>query len=293
MPQGTKHQSQNVTKLLNIGDSGSGKTGALACLLDAGYRLIVLDFDNGLDILIGILRKKNPKSLENLYYETFTDNLQMVQGKILPKGQPKAITSALEGLTRWKFPIDKGSKETYDLGNIGTWGTDTIVVIDSLGLAGQAALRFVRQDNAHQMEKFVRIEDWGQAMVLLEGMLQLLYSDGVGCHVIVNSHITYQEAVENDVIKGLPRSLGSKLSPNVGGYFNTMIRTLTKGTGQSAKKIIQTVSEAGIELKVPLPPGTLLKELPIEDGLLTIFKTLQSTDWIEPQDLEKEKANGS
>ncbi|KKK98315.1 hypothetical protein LCGC14_2644000, partial [marine sediment metagenome] len=77
MPQGTKHQSHNVTKLLNIGDSGAGKTSALACLADAGYRLIIADFDNGLDILIKIIKKKNAKALENLYYETFTDEMQM------------------------------------------------------------------------------------------------------------------------------------------------------------------------------------------------------------------------
>ena len=288
MPQGTKHQSQKVTKLLNIGDAGSGKTGALACLVDAGYRLIVLDFDNGLDILIGLLRKSNPKALENLYYETFTDDMQMTQGFVLPKGVPKAFTSAMEGLTKWKFPIEAGSKETYDLGSINSWGPETIVVIDSLGIAGQASLRFIRQMNQHQLEKWTRLEDYGQAMNLLEGMLQLLYSNGVGCHVIVNSHITYQEE-EGELTKGFPRALGSKLPPNVGGYFNTMVRTLTKGTGQSAKKVIRTVSDGGIELKTPVPPGTLPKELPIEDGLLTIFKTLQSTEWVEQVE---EKSNG-
>ena len=286
MPQGTKHQSQKVTKLLNIGDAGSGKTGALACLAEAGYRLIVADFDNGLDILVGILKRKDPKFLENLYYETFTDEMQMAGGFILPKGVPKAFASAMEGFTRWRFPIESGSKETYDLGNIGTWGPDTIVVIDSLGLAGIAALRLIRQINQHQLENFTRLEDFGQAMGLLEGMLQLLYAKNVTCHVVVNSHITYQEDAKKEVTKGFPRALGSKLPPNVGGYFNTMVSTATKGTGQSAKKIIKTVSEAGLELKVPIPPGILPKELPIEDGLLTIFKTLQSEEWVEQPEEE-------
>lgn len=290
MPQGTKHQSHNVTKLLNIGDSGAGKTSALACLADAGYRLIIADFDNGLDILIKIIKKKNAKALENLYYETFTDEMQMSGGFVLPKGTPKAFTSGMEGFTKWKFPIEPGSKETYDLGNIGTWGSETIVVIDSLGLAGIAALRFIRQLNQHQLEKWVRLEDYGQAMGLLEGMLQLLYAKSVGCHVIVNSHITYLENEQSEVTKGFPRALGSKLPPNVGGYFNTMVTTVTKGTGQSAKKIIKTVSEAGLELKIPIPPGTLAKELPIEDGLLTIFKTLQSEEWVEQSVEEKENA---
>jgi hypothetical protein len=57
VPQATKHQSHRTTKLLNLGDAGSGKTGALASLAKAGQRLIILDFDNGLDILIGLLKK--------------------------------------------------------------------------------------------------------------------------------------------------------------------------------------------------------------------------------------------
>jgi septum formation inhibitor-activating ATPase MinD len=56
MPQATKHQSHRTTKMLNMGDAGSGKTGALASLAKAGQRLVILDFDNGLDILIGLLK---------------------------------------------------------------------------------------------------------------------------------------------------------------------------------------------------------------------------------------------
>ena len=35
-----------VTKLLLIGDSGTGKTGALAPLIKKGYRVRILDMDN-------------------------------------------------------------------------------------------------------------------------------------------------------------------------------------------------------------------------------------------------------
>jgi hypothetical protein len=62
--------------MLNMGDAGSGKTGALASLAKAGQRLVILDFDNGLDILIGLL-KNDQKALEHIYYETFTDELMM------------------------------------------------------------------------------------------------------------------------------------------------------------------------------------------------------------------------
>ena len=295
MPQGTKHQSRKTTKLLNVGIPGSGKTGATACLVKAGYRMIIVDFDNGVDILINML-KNDKEALERLYYETFTDNMQLIKGqtrgkdggtaataKIVTKGTPTAITSALGGLTHWKFPVEEGSSETYDLGNIGTWGPDTIVMIDSLGFAGMAALRLVRHMNMHQFDSFTSQPDYGQAMDMLEGMLQLLYSNSIKCHVIVNSHITFLEDILKGSLIGLPRALGSKLPPKVGGYFNSIVHTTTVGAGKSAERMIRVESEGTIELKLPIPPGTLRPQLPIKDGLLTIFKTLQATDWVEDE----------
>ena len=288
MPQGTQHQSKKTTKLLNLGDSGSGKTGALHCLVRAGYRLIIADFDNGLDILINLIRddktmtkEQRVECLNRIYYETFTDKLKMVGDLVIPVGAPKAWTNAASALSRWKFPISPDTDETYDLGNAGTWGSDTIFVLDSLGLAGQAALRLVRQINQHQMEKFVSVPDYGQAMNRLETMLQLLYAESIECNVIVNTHITYQEDVMTEAMKGLPRALGNKLPPNVGGYFNSVVRTVSVGSGKSMKRIIKTTSERGLELKVPVGPGIIPAELPIETGLLTIFETLQKADWLK------------
>lgn len=281
MPQGSKHQSRKVTKLLNMGDPGSGKTGALACLLKAGQRLVVCDYDNGLDILVNLV-KDDKEALDRLYFETFTDPLQIgPQDMIIAKGKPKAFTDSMKALTEWKFPIEPGSDETYNLGNSGDWGSDTTIVIDTLGFAAEAALRFVRQDNMHQFEKFVSQPDYGQAMGRIEGMLQLLYSDSIQCNVIVNTHITYLEDVMKGTLKGLPRALGSKLPPKVGGYFNSIVRTLTEGQGKSQKRVIKTASDIGTELKLPLAPGTIPETLPIDSGLLTIFNALKEGEWIE------------
>lgn len=297
MPQGTKHQSKKTTKLLNLGVPGSGKTGATACLVRAGYRMIVVDFDNGVDVLVNLL-KDDREALDRFYYETFTDKMQLLKGttrtkddKIKPiamivtKGTPTAITNALEGLTHWKFPVEDGSSETYDLGNISDWGPDTIVMIDSLGFAGVAALRFIRQLNMHQLDNFTSQPDYGQAMEMIEGMLQLLYSDAVKCHVIVNSHITFLEDILRGSLIGLPRALGSKLPPKVGGYFNSIVHTTTVGAGKSVRRVIRTTSDGMVELKLPILPNTLPAELPIKDGLLTIFRTLQATDWPEAKEI--------
>lgn len=278
MPVATQHQSHKTTKLLNMGDAGAGKTGACACLAKAGYRLIICDFDNGVDILVGLLRG-DEEALGRVYYETFTDPLKMVGNMIVPKESPKAFVRAMTGLDRWRFPVAEGSKETYDLGGADTWGPDTVLIIDSLGFAANAALRLVRHMNGHQLDNFVSQPDYGQAMDKIEGLLQLLYSDNIKCNVIVNTHIVYLEDVMKGSLKGLPRALGSKLPPKVGGYFNTIVRTVTQGEGRAQKRVIKTSTDIGVELKLPVPPGTVPGDLPIQDGLLTIFNALKSNEW--------------
>jgi len=281
MPSLTKHQSRKVTKLLNIGEPGAGKTGALVCLAKAGYRLVIADFDNKLDILSNILSKEAPDKVANITFETFTDPLQMVNGKMIPIGTPKAFTKGMEALTRWKFGT-KGESDYYDLGNISTWDESTIFVLDSLGFMGVAALRLCRQMNGRQLERAVDRRDYGQAMEAIEGVLQMLHSDSIKCHVIVNTHITYKEDELTEVNRGFPRALGSQLPPKVGGYFNSVIRTLSEGSGSSTRHVIKTVSEPALELHVPVAPGILSKVLPIETGLLTIFKALQKEEWVDP-----------
>ena len=59
MPKGSAHTSAIITKMLLIGASGSGKTGALASLAAAGYKLRILDYDNGLDFLMRYMRKNH------------------------------------------------------------------------------------------------------------------------------------------------------------------------------------------------------------------------------------------
>ena len=64
------HQSTDVTKLLLVGDSGSGKTASLAELANAGYNLRILDYDDGLAILPEFL---NSDAVNRVSYVTLKD----------------------------------------------------------------------------------------------------------------------------------------------------------------------------------------------------------------------------
>ena len=113
MPSLSHHQSNEYTKLLIEGDSGSGKTGSLASLVKAGYKLRILDFDNGLEPLKQFIMRDSPESIDNVEFVSLRD-----VRKAGPEGptvtSPKAFMKGIKLLDKWKYTDDEG-KET-DLG---------------------------------------------------------------------------------------------------------------------------------------------------------------------------------
>jgi hypothetical protein len=261
MPDLSTKVVDDVCKMLLVGDSGSGKTGAMASLVDAGYRLFILDFDNGLQSLAGHVQDKT--KLKNVFYVSCQDEVKITNGVITaPKGV-NAIKTALAALDKW--PDEPG-------GNLYSRTPDDIIVVDSFSFAGKAALRYV-QSLRGDINSNPTQPQWGDAMRLLETMLAMLYGDKVRCNVIVHSHVMVLENEETGTILGrYPMALGKKLPPTVPKYFNTMILARTKGAGDSAKRVLCTKSTNMLELKTPVP---LPNELPLETGLVTIFKAIR------------------
>lgn len=257
--------------MLLVGDSGVGKTGALASLAKAGYALRILDFDNGCDILFNALRS-HPAAMDLIEYETLTDKLKSVNGMAMPDGIPTAFKQGIDLLDKWKMKERKGPDggiiPAYDLGVPATWGTKTIVVIDSLTHMSNAALRYVKSTMPSKDGR----NDIYNAQQMLEGTLALLYSSAFQCNVIVLSHISYSGEEGQEI--GYPMSLGKALNPKVPSYFNTVLHVRVSGTGSGAKREILTQPEGNVALKTPFPSG-LPRKFPIETGLADYFEALR------------------
>lgn len=262
------HQSTNITKLLLIGDSGSGKTGALASLAEAGFNLRVLDFDNGLDVLSNILRAKAPGALARVEFETLTDSMRNIGGKLVPRAATVwQRTSKL--LDNWS--VANGASK--DLGPVTSWGPDDVLVIDSLTMLSNAAMNLVLSMNA-RLGQQPHQSDWYVGQQMVEGLLQMLYDEGVGCNVIVISHITYI-GEENGPVHGYPNTLGKALPPKVGRYFNTILQARTSGQGMTAKRQILTNTQGFVELK-NTAPSKVPPAYPLETGLADYFKAVRT-----------------
>ena len=249
MPQLDQHQSSTAVKCLLVGHSGSGKTGLLGTLANAGYRLFIEDFDNGLDVLMDPAVIK-PENRKNVFYKTFTDKLG---ARGIPTVPPSAALNAMNALNNWIETGEDG--KSIAMGSVYTWGPKDVVVIDSLTLFGNSILRGVlsmvgRPGGPPQ------IQDWGEAMRQQEAVIEQLYAEAVKCNVIVTAHIILGDDPNNpSAQKGYPSALGNKLPPKIGSYFNTILQCeKLPGIGNAAPiRQIRTQASHNMELKNSKP----------------------------------------
>lgn len=268
MPSLANHQSNEYTKLLIEGDSGSGKTGALASLVAAGYKLRILDMDNGLDALVQFVRRDSPDKIANVEFRTLRDKYKSSPEGPIISGTPKAFVDAVKMLDRWKYTHEG---EEIDLGVPANWGPECILVIDTLTFLSDAAWAFreplavVGKDG-----KYDKRAVYKDAQDAIENVLAFITGVTFETNVIVNSHIRYIDNPDGSK-KGYPNSVGSALGPIIPRYFNSVALCESR----MGKRTIQTAATAMIDLKNP-KPFEMAKSYPIETGLAEFFGVLRA-----------------
>ncbi|MGL5001839.1 MAG: AAA family ATPase [Casimicrobium sp.] len=264
MPPIAQHQTSKNAKILLIGSPGAGKTGAMISLAKAGYKIKMLDLDNGVEILSNLSDAK--MSIE---VETVTETYKSSVGKAMPTGG--AFPKVMKLLDAWPVEWDADGKVTKTQ-SITSFGPDTVFVVDSLTRLGQYAMDYVLSLNS-RLGQQPQIQDWGAAMTLQEGLLKMLSSSALKCHVIVCSHVKFLESEENQAMIGLPNALGKQLPTFVGSYFNSTLFVKTRGIGAGLKRLIFTKSPGIVDTKTPAP-NSVKSEYPQDSGLAEYFKDL-------------------
>jgi hypothetical protein len=278
MPSLANHQSNEYTKMLIEGDSSSGKTGGLVSLVDANYRLRILDMDNGLDALKEQILKRCPDKINNVEFRTLRDVYEAsASGPKIKKAT--AFIDTLKMLDHWKYKDDEGNE--VDFGKPSDWGPDVICVIDSLTFLSDAAFDWAKTLNPGAKDP----RQWyGAAQEAIESVLALLTSPSFRTNVIVISHIKYVDNPDGSR-KGYPTAVGSALSPVIPRYFNSVAMCQT---GAGGKRTIQTASTAMIDLKNP-KPFDMAKSYSLETGLAEFFGVLRAAPKVEAKKPEIKK----
>ena len=273
-----------------IGDPGSGKTGACSILvsdpdLDSLFlekygalpEIFWLDLE---DNLTPVRQFADPKAFDRIHYKTIMEKMKVnaISKQIIPVGS-YVKDATLDALNSWKDGDE-------DFGNLAEWPANRILIVDTLTAFGEGVLRWIRTLNSRYIVTARVGKDFGPAQEVEHEFLDLLMDDRIKCHIIVISHIRYQEAVGEAPIaeidketgeatkeeRGYMMALGKKNPPTVGRHFNTIVMAKSTASGAGVKRVIRTDSTPMIQLKNPFSKE-LPKELPLETGLATIFKT--------------------
>ena len=293
-------------KAFKVGKQGHGKTGADACLVAMGYKLRILDFDNGSDILKNLLT--NDYYPYKKYMEThkiplqgaisvckiseqMVKKIETIGNVAYSRESPKdarGFTKVIDMLENW---VDGDLK----LGPIETWDSNCILSLDTLGTLADLAYFHIQVLNGRlgaRQEGFDYQRDVGGAQGILKNLMQKLFSPLIKCNILINAHITYVDESKGSFERpnlesisdpiGYPQAIGRALSPVIGKWFNNVFIIEQTGSGVSEKHEICTVPLKNIAAKNSLP-GLLKSRYPIETGLAEIFCALRGEK--PPQEL--------
>jgi hypothetical protein len=297
-------------KILLIGKSGAGKTGALASLVAAGYNLRILDTDKGIRTLRSLLmdgrypykaildRKKIDLNSAVRYIPIDTAMKMRTITKQLPGNKSTTETLlAPNNANAWAKAmnlLDNWKDDDLNLGAVSTWTNQEVLVLDSFSTLAKCAYYFSQMMNGRLGARDMGYDyqrDVGEAQSQLTRLLELLYDSSISCNVIIISHITWvdesqgiasrprgNENKEGGIIlsnpDGYPSAIGRALSPQMGKYFNDVFISRSSGTGESVRRTISTVPQDGVMAKNSV---FMDREYPVSYGLAEIFAAIRNT----------------
>jgi hypothetical protein len=248
------HHSTSIVKLLLLGDAKVGKTGSLISLVNAGYKLRILDFDNLLDYFYQLVKEQCPDKLDNVEYRTLRDPIKAGREGPVYDGKPTAWIDAIRMLDDWKY-------DDVNLGDPSKWGPDCILVIDSLSRMCDAAYAFHVSIDKNQDGRAV----YHNAQRNVEKILGMLTAGSFNTNLIITSHGMIME-MDDKKKKIYPYGVGEKLSPKIPSYFPNYIRYNLDING---KRTIELEGDNMIALSVGRQFNR--KDLPISTGLADFF----------------------
>lgn len=312
--------ARGPAKVVQIGNSGDGKTGAIMSLICAGYKIRMIDTDNGARTLGGLLHDNYPYAAymrskgidwnKNVSIKQISTAMGMRRvSKKLPNGNfsnetllapkdAKAWNRIVGALEKWE---DEETGENH--GHFGDWGDDTVLVMDSFTTISRQAYYLNQEVNGRlgaMEDGYTHQKDVGGAQTQLRRLLEMCYGDDVKCNIIYTCHInriddsrgynqTPEQIKQKDPdamieVKGYPQSVGLALSKRVGIYFNDSFVYRQDGSGRNVSRKICTVPTTIDGTNVSAKNSTFLKpEYDISSGLAEIFAALKQQP--EPSEL--------
>lgn len=218
MPKLTDHIMP--PRILICGEPAAGKTGAIAQLANAGYRIMLHDFDQNARVISSYLKP----GAADVYTSTYTAAKLTGTGLFGQKGGANEATKqAMTELRRftkmlehWKVP------DGEDLGPSSSWTSKDVVVIDSGTFLGELLLLAAQEDPETKRD--------GRSLYNVAGnyygaILDYLCGNKMGATVVVLTHIMQigEKDDQGNIIgkaRDVPVGVGTKFSKKMQTYFS-------------------------------------------------------------------------
>lgn len=231
----------NGPKILLQGDSGSGKTYALSTLVEWGAKnnldVFVLFVENGLETLLGVWKDRGLEIPPNLHWHSIqaptltlaalTDaatKVGMLSYESLTKmtdparSQNNPYERILKALA--DFPDDRTGKK---FGNIGQWGVDKALCIDSLTMLSDACMKMILGNKPTAAPP-----DFGVGQNNLLNLLRYL-TQGFAPTLVMTAHLQRQVNEITGGVQLMTKAIGKAMSDDIPMLFSEVIFSLREG----------------------------------------------------------------
>lgn len=211
-------------KVLLYGGSGSGKTYSIRTLLEAGLEVFVLFTEPGMATLRDV---KNPK-LHMHYVKPVPFNVENFTAML-----KNVNTMSFENLTKLQDPTKSSHQQMIQIsnmmadfidektgehfGSLDKWDTSRVFVVDSISGVVAAAQGLVIGSRPTMSQA-----DYGVVMNTLEKFLNMICL-GVRTNVVMMAHEEREVDEVNGGTKVMASSIGKKLSPKLGRFFDDVL----------------------------------------------------------------------
>lgn len=272
-------------RVLIQGRPKTGKTGALVALVEAGFKLRMLDFDANPEPLLTFASDEAlDKRVDIVQLE---DKMWDSSDGVVPMGKPEAFSQALGLLKHWKYKNSDGTE--VDLGKPSEWGPDTILAVDSLTSLGAAAKnRAMVMLNKTRKNSNWRVWDFAQQDI--RNTVKLMASAKTRYHLVILSHPKMigpemPEEGDSDLEKALktraaavvptrlyPDTPGKALSPTIGAEVPIILKSEIQEYHGKMRRMFDASPTTDTDSGAPVKGMTWPQ--PAETALLELFKAL-------------------
>ena len=223
---------------LLMGPAGTGKTHAIGTLVDSGLEVFFLAIETGIESLSGYFTDQGKAIPPNLHwhlleapragFDTLMESAKRVNTltfEVMCKANdPKRsdYDQCYKLLSSLNNFVDDRTGQSY--GDVSTWGTDRVLVID--GLSGMAT---AYMDNVVGGRPAIGLQDWLVAQRELTKVLRMI-CDWCRCHFVLIGHVERETDPVSGATKIMVSSLGKSLSPKIPAIFSDVILTVREGS---------------------------------------------------------------